>query len=246
MKRGIVLAFCVLLVCGAAVAADHDHEERFCPAHRAAQHGHDAFEEFHHAMAPAWHNAWPAKDYDALMAAAPEFAAQFEHIAAMEPEFKSPTKAKRFESKRAEFGEIVKQYAAAAEAGDKETVYELMPGLHDAFEHTAACLLPTSYRELKGLMTVSDKIVNKHLPEKNHEGIVGSTETLVIQVEALNEETIPDDLQYFKPQLLEQFTELKKLVGKARECCDKEDMAGYEEHVTKLHAVVSEMIATYL
>lgn len=246
MKSLLVLVVAMCILCLSAMAGEPAHEESFCPAHRAAEQGHNVFEEFHSVMAPAWHNAWPAKDYEALIAVAPKFTESFAKVAAMNPEIKSPTKAERFQERRAALGKIIEEYAAAAEKGDNQAVYDLMPSLHDIFEQTASCLLPTRYVELQGLLMVSETILTNHLPAKNEEGITGSTETLMIQLDALNEETIPDDLQYFKADLLKQFTTLKESAQKVKECCDKKDMAGYEEHLTAFNGLVKEMVAQYL
>ena len=242
----VLTALMLFAVSSSVLASDDDHQERYCPAHRAAQQGYGAFEEFHRLVASVWHEAWPARDYDALLAAGPHFVKSYGGVEILEPEFKSPTKAKRFEVKRQELKAAIDEYAAAAARGDKEKVYELMPGLHDAFEETAATLLPTEYPQLTGLLTVSETILRHHLPKSNTDGIVGSTETLVLQVGALNQETIPDDLQYFKADLLKQFAALKAKVREAKKCCDVSDMATYKSRLEELHTMVSDMIAQYL
>ena len=246
MNRVFVLLLLMLFVGGTALAGEVQRDESACPAHQAAEQGHNVFDVFHGIMAPAWHNAWPAKDYEALLEVGPKFKEVFADVAAMKPEFKSPTKAARFEEKRNEFGKIVAEYAAAAEAGNKDKVYELMPSLHEAFEETAACLVPTDFKQLQALATVSGMIMNKHLPENNTEGIVGSTETLVNQVDALNAEVIPSDLEYFKKGLLRQFEVLKAEANEAKTCCDKKDMDNYKKHMMAFNSLVNEMIAQYL
>ena len=51
-------------------------EPQQCPADKAAEHGYTAYDAFHKLMAPAWHTAWPAKDFGSLFKAGSEFASR--------------------------------------------------------------------------------------------------------------------------------------------------------------------------
>ena len=77
-----------------------------CPADVAAEKGESAFHVFHEVMAPAWHEAYPAEDYEALIAAAPGFTDAFAKVAAMKPELSNEAKQKRFDLCRDKLGRI--------------------------------------------------------------------------------------------------------------------------------------------
>ena len=241
--RTVLLTLILLLPC---LAIAGDDGESGCPAHKAAERGFTPFEDFHHVMAPAWHDAWPAKDYDALIAVGPKFEEAFVAVAKMEPKFKLEARHAKFEKMRTEFGETVKAYAAAAAKADKDAVYEMMPGLHDAFEGTAATLLPVQYEEIDAITMVMRMILRKHLPDDNTEGIVGSTETLVTKVQGLTEETIPEEMAEVKEGLLEKFASLGDRAAKMKECCDKKDMKAFAEHAESFQSGLDELKKAYL
>jgi len=205
-----------------------------CPADKAAEQGHNAFEEFHHVMAPAWHTAYPEKDYEALIAAGPKFAEVFVMLEAETPKFSNDLKKARYERQLKAFKEVVTEYAAAAEAGDKEKVYELMPDVHTAFERTASATLPIKYREFDALVVALQLINDKHLPANNQEGIVGSTERLVEVSELLNEETLPRMLSWDSEEVMAELAKMKKIVADMKKCCDEKDMDGYRKHAEAL------------
>ena len=241
MKKVLGLV-CLLLLAAALGGA----EETTCPAHRAAEHGFSPFEAFHHVVAPAWHDAWPDKDYDALIAAGPEFLEAYKGIAELEPEFKSTLRYEQFHENRARLGRIVKEYAAAAEAGDKEKVYELMPQLHDAFEYAAGSLLPVSYPEFEGIVITLNLILETHLPKNNTDGITGSTETLLAKFEHINAETLPEELRENEQQVIARLHSMAAIAQKMKKCCDDQDMDGYREQASTLNTQVEAFIADFI
>lgn len=246
MRRTVFWALAgVMLLTLAAVAGEQKGEE-FCPAHRVADKGRTAFEEFHKVMAPAWHMAWPKEDYDALMAVAPDFEAKFEAIAKLEPELPNERREAAFTSSRKALGEIISEYAKAAAEGDQETVYELMPKLHEVFEQTASSLLPVHFPEIESALMTTRLILETHLPNHNTEGVTGSTETLLTRVSSLNEEVVPEELHGSMEEMLGAFAAMKTVVQDMKKCCDSGDMKKYEEHARSLEETLQQFVTTYL
>lgn len=241
MKRCMFLVLIVLLLLSVSWA-----DERGCPARRAADAGHKAIEAFHKVLGPAWHRSWPAKDFDALIAAGPQFTEAFEEIAALEMVFKSDTRAEVFEKNRKVFADAVAEYAAACEAGDKDKVYELMPGLHDAFEMTASAMLPVHYPEFDTFVLTMNLISETHLPSENVEGVTTATDTLVVNSQSLTEESIPLDLADKRREITADLGVIKDLAAKMKECCDKQDMATYRVHLDNLNSRVNAFITKYI
>ena len=241
MKLGTMLLTAAMLVFMATASFG-----QACPADKAAEKGHNAFEEFHHVMAPAWHTAYPEKDYAALLAAGPKFAEVFTVLEVEKPEFSNEYKKARYEKQLAAFKELVTAYAAAAEAGDTSKVYELMPDVHTAFERTASATFPVTYKEFSALTVALGLITDKHLPENNEEGIVGSTDRLVEVAGLLNEETLPQMLVWDSEEVLAELAKMKELVAEMKKCCDEKDMDAYRTHAASLTAEASAFEQKYL
>ncbi|MEW5993734.1 MAG: hypothetical protein AB1744_04980 [Candidatus Zixiibacteriota bacterium] len=253
MSRYILTLVIMLLLLPVVQAADPEQEQPAhqthagCPAHRAAELGHNPFDTFHEIMAPAWHEAWPNEDYAALIAAGPKFKEAFAGIAAMKPLLKTKVRQEKFEKARDQFAEIVNTYAVAAAAGDRKAVYDLMPKLHDAFEMTAATLLPVSFPEIEAVATTLNLILETHLAEEDIEGVVGSTETLVAKVSALTDTAlIPDELNEKQEAILADVNLMQKLVDKMKESCNKEDMEAYREHAAALKEQLKAFFEKYI
>ncbi|MEW6050151.1 MAG: hypothetical protein AB1644_03705 [Candidatus Zixiibacteriota bacterium] len=217
-----------------------------CPSSKAAKAGISPFETFHVIMHPAWHTAYPAKDYAALVTAAPEFEKAFVAIAELEAKMKNPVRKASFLENREAFASFVKQYAEAAKTGDSLKVYEIMPKLHESFEMTASACLPTPYPELEALTVTTHIIVEKHLPADNTEGITGSTETLVTKVQALTQKSLPESLKTKKGEILPLFTGWGKIAAQLKECCDKKDMTNYKKLVDDLSSQIDGFSEKYL
>lgn len=246
-KHLLILAALLLLIPFTYLSAAEQEQTGGCPAHRAATIGFDSFGAFHKIMAPAWHGAWADKDYDALLAAGPKFKEAFAEIAKLEPTFKTKGGKKAFLKARDNFSKIITGYAEAAEKGDKQAVYDLMPQLHDAFEMTASALLPVHYPEIEAVATTLNLIVDTLLPKNNMKGVVESTETLVAKFVILaNTTTIPDVLKEKKKEIRTEIAAMKKLTLQMKESCDKKDMEHYKEHATELDTKLKGFFKKYI
>jgi hypothetical protein len=234
----------VLILPIAVIFAGED--TKVCPADKAAADGQTAFEAFHEVVAPAWHTAWPNKDYDALIAAGPAFEKAFGSLAALNPPMANETRKLYFAKCRGELGGLVKQYAEAARAADKDKVYELLPALHEAFEKTAAATMKISYPAVNGLTVTIDLILNKHLPENNLEGITGSTETLLIRLSTMNEESLPDALIWDKENVMQKLAGLRITAELMKKCCQTNDMTTYKVRAGEFDSSLKTFVETYL
>lgn len=220
--------------------------EEACPADRAEKKGYNPFGEFHEILAPVWHSAYPEKDYDALLAAGPKFEEKLKLITSMKPEFKSDYRHAQYDNNLKVFAMAVKRFADACREGDKEKAYELMPDLHNSFEMTASSLLPISYPEFDGFVISFNLLYGSHIPNDNMEGIVGTSETLVEKVEKLTEETIPDELQDQKEDILSVFGQFRDMVSKIKEAADKNAMQELKETATALSEKIDSFVKKYI
>ncbi|MFH1687023.1 MAG: hypothetical protein ABIE70_05810 [bacterium] len=236
----IPLALLLIMVAGAVA------DEVACPADRAALAGFEAFGEFHHAMAQAWHVDWPDSNYQALLAAGPEFSRLFKPIAILKPVFKSDARRDAFLEHRRGFGQIVKDFNAACSANDSAAVYAMMPGLHDAFEAAAGDLLPIPYPEFDGLVITINLIAESHLPNKNMKGLIGSTETLVAKAGSLSVEAIPAELAQYKLDILGIHNELRSKAAKLSRHLAEDNLVEYEKTLKLLQEQVADFVDMHL
>jgi hypothetical protein len=243
MRYTVIFAVLLLFTTAAFAGDEGGH---VCPANRAAEAGFDAYETFHAVMAPLWHKAWPDKNYEALIAGGAEFEKQIDGIKELKPDIKSEERLATFTKRRDLLVKHVNAYVEAAKNGDGEKCYEILPELHDAFELSASALAPIRYPELTGLLVTSNIIVEQHIPDANDEGIKGSTETLTRKMKTLQETEIPKELHYREEALRKDFEELNKLVAMMQECCDKNDMEGYQKHAATLNERLVAVIDTHL
>lgn len=231
MKLRTACTILGVLVCAALTSFAQE-----CPGDKAAEKGNNPFSTLHEVIAPAWHGAYPGRDFDALLAAGPKFEAAFAELKAWDPKLTSEAKKARYAGELAAFGELVAAYAEKAKAGDTEAVYALMPDVHTAFERTASSLVPVTYKEFDALVVALDLIKTKHLPEDNQEGITGSTERLVEVAGLLNKETLPHMLSWSSEEVLAELTQMQTIVADMKKCCDDKDMAKYREQMALLEA----------
>lgn len=239
MLRTILFAVLVL-------SAPYAAAQEGCPTDQNATAGYVSFEHFHHVMAPAWHTAWPARDYVALIAAGPQFTEQFKAIEQLNPELVSPTRRPAFVEQRQQFAELVARYGDACRRSDSGLVYKLMPDLHNAFEATAATLVPVNYPEFEGLMVTIDLIVQTHLPDRNMEGLVGSTETLRTKMEHLVAAPLPETLIENENKIRPTLETLRHLVLHMLQAMYQNDIKEYIIYATELKTQAEEFIAVNL
>jgi len=103
----------LLLLIGSAQA-----DESGCPAHKAAEAGFSPFDTLHQVIAPLWHNAYPDKDYQALIAGGDDLAKAFAGVAGIKPEIGNKSRLARFEKHRAELSQQIIEYAEASHKED--------------------------------------------------------------------------------------------------------------------------------
>ncbi len=235
-----ILNYICLVLLFAASAAFANEET--CPASRVNGAAGSPFEAFHEIMAPAWHVAWVEDNYEGLFGAGKEFSERFKHIAILKPAFKLAARRAIFLENRREFAQLVKDYAVACEAHDSSAVHELMPALHNAFEATAATLLPVYYPEFEALVITTNIISETHLPRDDAEGLAGSTETLVRKAALLTAKTLPVELTEFREQILADADKFQETSHKMQAALQKNDR---DEFVRQLH-VFEELIAGFI
>ena len=146
-------------------------------------------------MAPAWHEAYPAKNSAALREAIAKFDAMTPRVKSLTHAFKTAERQEKFDTARIRFMELTATGKAAVAAGDNDALYALFPDLHTGFEEMAYYLLPLSFPEYESLRVVVDLMIDTHLKNKDYKAIITSLEALKIKNDQLQKAPLPKDLQ---------------------------------------------------
>lgn len=239
--RNFITVLVVLTMAAVVMAADEK-----CPSAQVTKAGVSEFDGFHNVIAPVWHGAYPDSNLDAMMAAGPDFEKALIPIAGIEAKMKNVSRKAAFLMNREKLANYVKRYAAACKAGYKDSLYALLPDLHEAFEKTASACLPTPYPEFDGLVVTVNLILNTHLPKNNTKGIIGSTETLVAKAKNLTVSSLPTSLRNKENVFLPEFQAIQALAGQIQECCARKDMAKYKPLAEELKGKLAAFESEYL
>ncbi len=220
MKHAACILPVLLLLCLIGVSAQEPAQDSGgCPADQAAARGMDVLKKLHGVMAPAWHTAYPDKDYAALGEAMDGFAAMIPDVKKIVHPFKTVEREKNFNAARTQFIELVEKGAAAKRTGDNEVIYAVMPDIHSGFEEMAYYLLPLQFPEFEALNTVVVLMVDTHLKNEDYEAIVTSLEALKIKNGELQEAALPEDLTSVKEQASSDIDAIGKACDTLESAC---------------------------
>jgi hypothetical protein len=223
------------LVIGVSAQEPGAHEG--CPAHQAAEQGVDFIGKLHQVMAPAWHSAYPEKDYAALGKAMNKFAAMIPDVKKVTHTFKTAEREANFNAARKKFIELVEKGAAAGTESETEIIYELMPDVHMSFEEMAYYLLPVSFPEFQSLVTVVNLMIDEHLKKEDYAAVATSVEALKIKNTELQKAKIPEDLKSVKKEVITDILAIGKACEKLETACqadDPEEIAGSLNNLKEL------------
>ncbi len=190
-----ILPVLVLFLVSASMTAEPpDQDNSGCPMHQAADKGFKLLDELHQVMVPAWHEAYPAKNYVALGEAIAKFDAMIPKVKGMAHTFKTIEREEHFNTARNRFVELVGRGKAIKGTANNDALYALFPDLHTRFKEMAYYLLPLDFPEFNSLRIVVDLMIDTHLKNKDYKAIVTSLEALKIKNEMLQKVILPEDL----------------------------------------------------
>jgi hypothetical protein len=220
MKHAAYFLPVLLLLCVIGISAQEPaHDAGGCPAEQAAARGMQILEKLHTVMAPAWHKAYPNKDYAALGEAMDGFAAMIPEVKKIAHAFKTTEREKNFNAARTQFIELVQKGAAANKTGENDVMYAVMPDIHTGFEEMAYYLLPLQFPEFEALNTVVTLMVDTHLKNEDYDAIVTSLEALKIKNSELQEADLPEDLTSVKEKAATDIAAIGEACGKLEAAC---------------------------
>ncbi len=228
----------LLMLCGLAMtAAAQDNSVQFAS---------DKFEAFHEIMHPAWHDAWPAKDYAALINSGAKFEAAYVPIGKLDPTIKNAARLDKFRKDRNLMGEEVAKFATACKAGDSLKAHEILPDLHNAFEEAMWDLQPLEFKPLDGILVTVDVILDMHVPAENWDGMAGSTETLQMKLAHFQEETFPPELEAVQSEMKVEVAKGAPIADAMKMAAEKKDLAGFRTQAMELKKLLVSVRENYL
>ncbi len=186
MKKALFSLVVVALVCSGPVLAttvDADVEARV-----------PALSSFHEVIYPLWHDAWPKKDVDALVALAPKVSAGVEAIAKAELPGILRDKKATWEAAVSRLTAIAGEYAAASQKKDGPALLAAAESLHSQFERMVRIIRPV-LKELEAFHGTLYVLYHRQLDPFALEGVSQSVKALKEKMGPLSAAVLPERLK---------------------------------------------------
>lgn len=145
---------------------------------------------FHEVIYPMWHNAYPAKDYEALKGFVPQIKASVKAINNAKLPGILREREGDWKTRLNELNAVAETYYAAAEKNNQEALLEAAEKLHREFEMMMRVIRP-AIGELDEFHQTLYIIYHKLLPAKKYDEIAGLMDNLIAKAEAVA--TFPQD-----------------------------------------------------
>jgi hypothetical protein len=236
----------VFLLSASLIAEPPQQDESGCPAHQAANRGFKLIEELHHIMAPAWHEAYPEKNYAALGEACVKFESLVPKLADLNHIFKIDARKENFNKARTQFIDLVNKGRAAAEEENSTVLYGLFPDLHTRFEEMAFYLLPLHFPEYESFKVVVDLMVDTHLKNEDYEAVTSSLEALKIKNEQLQKAALPEDMKAIEKNVNSDIDAIGAKCRELEEACHSTSAKNVEDCLNKLKVLCDKFEQDYI
>lgn len=236
MKRALApLALAALVLAAPSLATQVDPEtEARVPALSA----------FHEVVYPLWHEAWPNKDVEALVALAPKVEAGVASIAKAElPGILRDRKA-TWEAAVARLQTVAGEYAAAAASKDGPALLDAAENVHSQFERMVRIVRPV-LKEIEAFHATLYVLYHRELEPFAPEAVARSVRRMKEQMGPLEGATLPERLKAKAPAFEAARARLGAAVDAAVATLDGGDEAAVREAVELLHERYQELEAVF-
>lgn len=232
MKRAIsvlALAALVLSVPAFATTVDADVEARV-----------PALSAFHEVVYPLWHDAWPKKDVEALVALAPKVNAGVEAIAKAELPGILRDKKTTWDGAVSRLKTIAGDYDTAAAKKDGPAILSAAESLHSQFERMVRIIRPV-LKELEAFHATLYVLYHRQLDPFALEGVSQSVRTLKEKMGPLSAATLPERLKAKEPTFVAARAQLAAAVDAAVASLEGRDEKAIRVAVDLLHTRYQEV-----
>ncbi len=139
---------------------------------------------FHEVIYPMWHNAYPAKDYEALKGFVPQIKTSVEAINNAKLPGILREREGDWKTRLNELNAVAASYYAAAEKSNQEALLDAAEKLHHEFEMMMRVIRP-AISELDEYHQTLYIIYHKLLPAQKYDEIAGLADNLIAKAEAV-------------------------------------------------------------
>jgi hypothetical protein len=202
---------------------------------------------FHEVIYPMWHNAYPAKDYEALKGFVPQIKTSVQAISNAKLPGILREREDDWKTRLNELNAVAATYYAAAEKNNQEALLDAAEKLHREFEMMMRVIRP-AIGELDEYHQTLYIIYHKLLPAKKYDEIAGLTDNLITKAEAVA--SFPQDkLKRRLGDRLPQFdAAAKELVAKTvalKEVLKSNDPQKNNEAIEEMHTAYQQLDAIF-
>ncbi len=230
MKRlSTVILILLVMATSSLFAQGHKLHGGQCPAHKAEEMGSSLFGTLHEIMAPAWHEAWPDSNYEALAEAVNKFEIYLDDVKNFKFQFKTEEREVKFDAGRQQFIELVAKGKAAIETGNNKSLHAIFMDLHTAFEEMAYYTLPLEYPHYNSFRIVVNLMLNQHVQNNDMFALTTSRNALMIKMDMLKKSDIPEDLGSVSTDVQGFIDDFERICNDIVQACDKRDFEAISE-----------------
>lgn len=140
--------------------------------------------DFHKIIYPMWHDAYPAKDYNALIGFVPQIKAYVKSINGAKLPGILRDKEAEWKSQLDELNISVQNYYNAVNSNDDDALLKAAERLHSAYEKMNRVIRPV-IKEIDDYHQTLYIIYHKLYPDGKYDEIAGLTGALIIKAEAI-------------------------------------------------------------
>jgi hypothetical protein len=140
--------------------------------------------DFHDIIYPMWHDAYPAKDYNALKGFVPKIKSNMESLNKVKLPGILREKETAWKSQLDELNNSAQNYYSAASGNDSNALLTATEKLHASYEKMVRALRP-ALKEIDDFHQTLYIIYHKLLPDSKYDEIAALTETLITKAEAI-------------------------------------------------------------
>jgi soluble cytochrome b562 len=213
MKRlgsWLVLALCVGLTAPA--------EAQLSATRRANEFGYKQFDTLQLVLTPLVNNAYPHKQYRALMDASTDIQSAVSTLSDMKVETRNSFKMKAYKTGLDKLKQSVSDYAAAAESGDSTAVYNLFGQIVEQSDQLAVAVLPVPWPEFEALKEQTMKLASKPTIDTTDQStLVHKVEKIQDLLNLFSASTVPPSVQYRATLIGQEQAYFVKLVTSMRQ-----------------------------
>lgn len=225
----LVLATLLLALPGAATTVDAETEARV-----------PALTAFHGVVYPLWHEAWPNKDVDALVALAPKVDSGVEAISKAELPGILRDKKATWDAAVSRLKAIAGDYRSAAQKKDGPALLSAAENLHSQFERMVRIVRPV-LKEIEAFHATLYVLIHRQLDPYAPEAVAQSVRTLKEKTGPLLAASLPERLKAKEAAFVAARGQLASAVDAAVASLEGKDEKAIRAAVDALHTRYQEL-----